>query len=235
MKEHLFDNPESLTVALANSIEADLSKQLSISGTAGIALGGGNTPKHLYEKLSTAQLDWSNITVTLTDERWVSNQQPESNERMLKLSLLKHRASRARFVPLKTAHPTAKEGQLFLDQALREQLPELDVVVLGMGGDGHFASLFPDTESLAEGLNHGSPLLCLATESPVVPKERISLTLAALLTAKKIYLFITGDEKLNVYRRACLGDQAESGMLPISAVLHQTDVPVEVFWSPVIS
>lgn len=231
MNEHLFEQPEALTLALANAITVDLTAQLKLSGTASIAVSGGNTPKCLFQRLSNARLDWSNVIVTLTDERWVSNQQPESNERMVKLNLLQNRANEAMFVPLKTKHQTAQEGQPVLDATLRNQLPALDFVVLGMGTDGHFASLFPDTDVLAEGLDANSPLKCLASQAPGTPKERISLTLAALLTAKKIYLLITGDDKLNVYRRACLNTETVCSELPISAVLKQTDVPVEIYWS----
>lgn len=235
MKEYLFDTLDTLNTALTNSIKADISGQLVASGACSIAVGGGRTPIALLNQLSDVEIDWSNITITLTDERWVETDQPESNERMVKQHLLKNKAASASFVPLKTAYRTAKSSEFSLDATLHEQLPSVDFVVLGMGADGHFASLFPDTEELADGLDPENPMRCIATHGPVEPIERMSLTLSMLLTAKKIYLLICGDDKLAVYRRACLTDQPESCSLPISAVLKQSIVPVELYWSPASS
>jgi len=235
VKEHLFETQETLNTALTEAIKADISSQLIATGTCSIAVGGGKTPVLLLDQLSDVALDWSNVTTTLTDERWVENDQPDSNERMVRQHLLKNKAASALFVPLKNAYKTAKGGQFSLDVTLQKQLPSVDYVVLGMGADGHFASLFPNTAELKEGLNPKNPVRCMATNAPVQPAERMSLTLSMLLTAKKIYLLICGDDKLAVYRRACLNDQPDSSLLPISAVLKQTVVPVELFWSPASS
>lgn len=235
MKEYLFNTQESLNTALTEAIKTDISSQLNALGTCRIAVGGGKTPIPLLEQLSDVALDWSNVTTTLTDERWVENDQPDSNERMVRQHLLKNKAASALFIPLKNTYKTAKGGQFSLDVTLQKQVPSVDYVVLGMGTDGHFASLFPNTAELTEGLNPEYPMRCMATRSPVEPAERMSLTLSMLLTAKKIYLLICGDDKLAVYRRACLDDQSDNSLLPISAVLKQTVVPVELFWSPVSS
>ncbi len=232
MIEYLFDTPESLTMALSTALKNALSDQLNAAGMSSIAVSGGQTPKALFDQLSSVELDWGRITVTLTDERWVADDHPDSNERMVKQHLLKNRATPATFIPLKTAYKTAEGGQFALDVTLQEKLPVIDFVVLGMGGDGHFASLFPNTEALQNGLNTSGSLLCLATQSPVAPKERMSLTLSMILKAKKIYLLITGDDKLRVVRRACFINSADHLSLPISAVLNQTMVPVEMYWSP---
>ncbi|UZE94557.1 6-phosphogluconolactonase [Alkalimarinus alittae] len=233
MIERFYEHNRLLTAALSNAISEDLSQQLVATHKASIAVSGGNTPKALYEQLSTVALDWPKISVTLTDERWVDTNHPDSNEGMVRRHLLKHNAVSASFLSLKTRHTTAKEGALVLSKMLKDQLPSVDFVLLGMGSDGHFASLFPHTESLVKGLDKGDLTRCIDTFAPVEPKQRISLTLSMLLTAKKIYLLITGDDKLSVYRRACLNDQINhTSTLPIAAVLNQTEVPVEVFWSP---
>lgn len=233
MKEHLFDSFNSLNTALAEAIEKDLSTQLKTSANASIAVSGGKTPIAMYEQLSMADLAWQNVTITLTDERWLPNHHPDSNERMVKQYLINNKAAAARFIPLKTSSNTAEDGQESLDKTLGNELPSVDIVVLGMGADGHFASLFPHTIALEQGLDAQSSLKCIAACAPVEPKERMSLTLSMLLTAKKIYLLISGDDKLAVYRGASQLDSDDRLSLPISAVLTQSDVPVALYWSPV--
>lgn len=233
MIEHIFETAYAMTKALAGCLSDDLSFQIASSDSVSIAVGGGKTPIGLYEELSNADLDWSKVVITLTDERWVVNSHNDSNEGMVVKHLLQNRASCAKFIPLKTKCATAKEAQSSLDQSLRASIPSLDLVVLGMGSDGHFASLFPGYEELNEGLNPNNEACCIATTSPVDPQQRMSLTLSMILSAKKVYLMIQGDDKLNAYRRASMDKPASGDSLPpIAAVLKQAVVPVEVFWSP---
>lgn len=233
MKECFYDNTSELISALSKAIRDDLQAELDANSAASMALSGGKTPQVLYEQLSTCDVDWPNVTVTLTDERWVPNDHPKSNERMVHHTLFKNKALSAQFVALKTDHATALAAEAELNTTLSTSLPTVDVVVLGMGEDGHFASLFPNTRELTQGLSHEGTARCIATQGPVFPTERMSLTLSMLLSAKKIYLFITGDTKLHVVRQASASREDDRLItLPITAILQQSDVPVMVYWSP---
>jgi len=115
-------------------------------------------------------------------------------------------------------------------EALSEMPRPFDVVVLGMGDDGHTASLFPGEAGLTAGLDAGAPPGCLEMHSPAAPRLRLSLNLAALLDARRICVQIMGAQKWQVYQRArAAGDEAE---LPIRAIFQQGAVPVDVYWCP---
>ncbi|WP_250658218.1 6-phosphogluconolactonase [Alkalimarinus coralli] len=232
MIERLFNNHQEMLNELVDTIARDISRSIKESGETSLAVSGGTTPVNLYDGLSLVDLSWHNVTITLTDERWVPVDHTASNERMVRQHLLQNSAQGARFISLKTHHPSAEKAEAELEKYLQNELPSLDLVILGMGADGHFASLFPHSDVLAKGLDLSSSRQCLATFAPSEPKERISLTLAKILTAKKIYLLMTGEDKLAVYRRACKEINASAvPNLPITAVLKQDAVPVTVFWA----
>lgn len=197
-----------------------------------VALSGGRTPKPVYQHLSRQPLDWPSVTVTLADERWVGPDSDASNERLVRESLLRGRAAHACFVPLYRAAPTAAEGQAACERALAGLPLPFDVVVLGMGDDGHTASLFPGSAALARALapaaGEAAPR-CVAMEAPSPPTQRMSLTLHALLSSREIVLMLQGESKWRVFQEASAGTDAMA--MPVRAVLNQDKVPVHVFWS----
>lgn len=215
---------EALFVELRDGI----STALTMQHTVNLALAGGNTPKGLYKKLNSAPLDWENIAVTLTDERWVDGADDASNEKMLKQTLFQNKAKMAQFLGLKTQEKTPLLAQPHLNALLQENLPALDFVILGMGDDGHFASIFPQMDNTQALLDLNGPDLCLPAH-PLNKPARMSLTLPYLLTAKRIFLFITGVDKKEIIKQQ--SNANTSTVLPIYSLLHQTLCPVTIYWS----
>ena len=217
-----------LTLALADFIESELSAAVAKRGQASLVVSGGSTPKSLFEALSHKSLPWDKITITLADERWVDVSSKDSNETMIRETLLCNAAAEAIFVPLKNSAETAVEGQALCQQSVANIHLPFDLVILGMGEDGHTASLFPGVSGSA--LDSGKPELCAAIKPPAAPHERMSLTARAILNSQKIILHIVGDKKWQVYREASSPGLPDE--LPIRVVLHQAQVPVDVYWSP---
>ena len=202
-------------------------------GRAGLALAGGRTPSEIYRRLSRRPLSWDKVAVTLTDERWAPSNSLESNALLLRCMLFKEAASSAVFVPLKTdtdADPeSAARGA---EERLGAMGWPLDLVLLGMGEDGHVASLFPGNPELDQGLDAGGHRRCMAVApgEPAPPQARLSLTLAALLDARCVFLVIRGDDKLQALARA--RDHADPVRAPVLALLGQNRTPVHILWAP---
>ncbi len=191
---------------------------------------GGTTPGPTYDRLAKANLDWRRMTVTLTDERFVDATDAASNERLIREHLLVGPAAAARFLPLRSGHATPDEDAAVADGALRD-LEFFDAVLLGMGEDGHVASLFPGAPGLAAALDPAGEAFCvgvaMAGEEPRTP--RISLTVRALLDCGLIVLLTTGAEKRAVIERVA----AEPAYAPpVAAILRQDQTPVRVLWAP---
>lgn len=228
--EHRFPDSNALARALAGDIQVDLQEAIAARGHASIAVSGGRTPINLFHQLATEKLPWEKVSITLTDERWVDVQDPDSNERLVRAELLQQRAAVAQFIGLKNPAVTAAQGAEWAWRSLARLARPLDVVILGMGNDGHTASLFPTAPNLVEGLDTSRPPACIAIEASVKPQSRLSLNLNALLDTRRIVLHIEGEAKWAVYQSAKAHGPVTQ--LPIRAVLHQQDVPVDVFWCP---
>lgn len=228
--EHRFPDRQALAAALAGEIKVDLEEAIAARGAGSLVVSGGRTPTLLFTLLRGEKLDWTRVWVTLADERWVETTAEASNERLVRETLLAGPAAAAHFVGLKNPAPTPEAGADWASRALTRVPHPFDVVVLGMGEDGHTASLFPGSLALARGLDPGAPPACIAVNALVAPHARVSLNLPALLDARRIVLHIEGDKKWEVYQRARTpGTAAE---MPVRAVLQQKEVPVDVYWSP---
>jgi len=219
----------SLAAAASRRVAGDLADAIAARGRASLVVSGGRTPASFLAALSRADLDWSRVLVTLADERWVDTTDADSNEALVRRQLLRDRAAFARFVGLKNDAPTPAEGVAACEAALAAVPQPFDVVALGMGDDGHTASLFPQAPQLRDALDPHAARRCIAIDPPAAPHARMSLTLAALLSSRRICVLIAGDRKRDVLRAAMMPGPAEA--LPIRAVLRQTRVPVEVYWS----
>lgn len=225
------ESVDAMAAALAAEIASVLAEAIDARGRASLVASGGSTPAPLYRALAVADVDWTRVTVTLADERWVDPGSDASNEALVRGTLL---AGGARFVPLKTAAATAAEGAPEANAA-QEAIPlPYDVTVLGMGGDGHTASLFPHADGLAEALraDQGRRLMALTPkELPGhAPFARMTMTLPALLASRRITVMISGAEKRAVFERALAGSDVFD--MPIRAILHQAETPVDVHWAP---
>lgn len=228
--EHRFPDATALAHALAGEVKVDLEEAVDVRGSASLVVSGGTTPKRLFASLSGETLPWDKVWVTLADERWVETADPASNERLVREHLLLNAAAAAHFVGLKNPAPTPEAGADWAWRALTRVPHPYDVVMLGMGLDGHTASLFPGSLALARALDPTTAPGCVAINALTAPHARVSLNLSALLDARRIVLHIEGDAKWQVYQRArAAGSLAE---MPVRAILQQKEVPVDVYWSP---
>ena len=227
-----FATADDLFPALRDAIVGRLKTAISARSFASIAASGGSTPAPLYDQLSATDLKWNKVTVTLTDERWVPPESEQSNERFLRVHLFRGPAANASLIPLKTADARAANAQAKVHARIARIRRPFDVTLLGMGTDGHTASLIPEASGLDEALDIASPSLAKAIIPP--PRsglgERMTLTLRALLDSRAIFILIRGAEKREALDRA-MGHGPVREM-PIRAVLRQIRVPVETLWAP---
>jgi 6-phosphogluconolactonase len=193
-------------------------------------VSGGRTPVALFEQLRTEDIGWSGVRIALADERWVGTDDAASNERMVRDVLLRERAAAATFVGLKNAAPTPDAGAVAAWETFARVPRPFDAMLLGMGDDGHTASLFPGSPNLARALDPAAAAGCIGMWAPAPPQPRLSLNLSALLDSRQIVLLISGAGKWLRYRAAAEAGPAHD--MPVRGVLHQTRTPVEVCWCP---
>jgi 6-phosphogluconolactonase len=221
---------ETLSGELATQIAKSLTAAIGTRGRASLVVSGGRSPVRLFEILRTQSLDWSRVCIALADERWVDAKDAESNERLVRNVLLQDQAASARFLGLKNGAPTPDLGAVSAWETFARVPRPFDAVVLGMGDDGHTASLFPGSPNLPSALNPAAAAGCVGMWSPVAPQPRLSLNLTALLDSRRIVVLITGDSKWRTYVAACAPGPLQD--MPVRAVLRQSRTPVEVMWSP---
>jgi 6-phosphogluconolactonase len=220
----------ALTEALAARIVAALEDGMRGGGSASLVVSGGRSPAALFDMLSSVALDWRRVWIALTDERWVDTTSGDSNEHLVREHLLHNAAAKANFVGMKSAAAQPAEAAAARWSAIASLPRPFDYVLLGMGDDGHTASLFPQSPGLATAIDPRQPPGCVAMIAPVAPQARMSLNLSALLDARRIDLLILGDGKLAVYERA--GESGAVADMPVRALLRQQQVPVSVYWAP---
>ncbi|MDP9008533.1 MAG: 6-phosphogluconolactonase [Pseudomonadota bacterium] len=190
-----FEGIEALSRALANQIAATLRSAIAARRLASLVVSGGKSPIRLFELLRAEGLDWSSVCVALADERWVDPSDPASNEKLVRDVLLQGPAAAARFLGLKNGAPTPDMGAVSAWETFARVPRPFDTVLLGMGDDGHTASLFPGSPNLPNALDPAAAAGCVGMRAPVSPRPRLSLNLSALLDSRRIILVITGDAK----------------------------------------
>jgi len=227
-----FASADDLFPALRDTIAGRLKTAISTRSFASFAACGGSTPAPLYDQLSASDVKWNKVAVTLTDERWVPPESEQSNERFLRVHLFRGPAANASLIPLKTADARAANAETKVHARIARIRRPFDVMLLGMGTDGHTASLIPEANGLDEALDIATPSLAKAIIPPPQSGlgERMTLTLRALLDSRAIFVLIRGTEKRDALDRA-MGHGPVRDM-PIRAVLRQIRVPVETFWAP---
>lgn len=226
---HRYADRGSLDRDLAEELAGVLASAITENGSASLALSGGSTPRGLLTCLGAKGIAWDRVTVTLVDERWVDKDHADSNERMVRETLMSGAASAAGFVSLYTGkdHPSQAVDEI---EAALASLGTIDVLMLGMGGDGHFASLFPGSAALAAGLDLSGRASCISVDPPAAPHARMSMTLPRIVDTRKLILHITGDSKLDVLQQAAAEGRPEH--LPIAAVLTLSAPKLEIHWAP---
>jgi len=235
VSEYLFENRAAMIAALQAECETALRSAIDDRGEATFMVSGGGTPEPLYKALSQVDLNWEAVYVALVDERWVEFEHEKSNEAFTVKHLIQNKAAVANLIGMKNSAETAAEGLADCESAYQQLAQPFDMTILGMGSDGHTASLFPHAQGLDAALNPDSEELCaaiIAKKSEVTGDivERMTLSLAGLLRSKILVLLITGEEKLAVLRAAQAGTDVKE--MPIRAVLQQQRVPVAIYWAP---
>jgi 6-phosphogluconolactonase len=228
-----FGNRTAMVSALADTIANCLLSAIDSRGEASLIVSGGSTPKILFGVLASMALPWNKVTISLTDERWVDPASEDSNEYLVRTTLLVRNAAAAKFVTLKNNRATPVEGEDCCEAALGAISSPFDMVLLGMGDDGHTASLFPYTADLKAALDMNSGRQCKAItprELPAhAPYPRLTMTLPRLLNSRRIVLLLNGQSKLDVYNEALAGDDVS--VMPVRAILKQTVTPVITYWA----
>lgn len=226
--EKKFVNTEQLNKSFAKQICKILTKAIKDNGSASLIVSGGRTPLPLFKILSQQAIDWANVTVALADERWVSNDHADSNEKLVRENLLVGAAASAQFFAMKTEANDAVDAVEILTESSQQPSLPFDVLILGMGEDAHTASLFPCCDQIEQGLDLTSGDTFIATTPKTAPHQRMSYTLPAIIAAKNIFLHLTGDKKREVLL-AALATKNESEK-PIKAVVDRA--PVTLMWAP---
>jgi 6-phosphogluconolactonase len=227
-----FQNAETMIRALADEIVSRLYEGVASRGAASLVVSGGTTPGALFDELSARAAPWDRVWITLADERWIAPDQDGSNEKLVRTRLLTGMAAGANLVALKTADASPKAAEARVN-ALVAAIPQpFDFMLLGMGDDGHTASLFPHAAGLETALDTKRPNLVQAihADAAAATGERLSLTLRAILDSRLIAILIRGDAKLAAYRKAAAGTDVLEA--PVRALLNQSETPVRVYWSP---
>jgi 6-phosphogluconolactonase len=207
-REYYFENADAAIGAMIADMARFIRRHNAHAGGTVFAVGGGNTPKRVLPGLAKLDCNWHQVTVSLTDDRYVSVDDPQSNEGLVRDYLLRDRAAAAAMHGLVDAADVAP--------------PQPDIVYLGFGEDGHVASLFPSGPELdADGAG------VVAAIAPVPPYKRLSLTLPVLCAAKHIVMLVSGPAKHQVYQ--CAKNQAEARELPLAKILHQTATSISVY------
>jgi len=225
-----FDSAQALAAEVASAVAARLAHAIAVRGEAGLLVSGGHSPGALFEQLRAQALDWSRVSIALVDERWVAPSDLGSNERFARETLLREGATAAHFFGLKNAAPTPELGAAAAWNATARIPRPADMTVLGMGDDGHTASLFPGSPNLKSALDLEADEGCVGMWSPSAPHARLSMNLRALLDSRRIVILIRGQAKWRTYAAACGPGPVEE--MPVRAVLRQERVPVEVVWAP---
>lgn len=229
LPEHIelctFTSAQALTQHLSTRLCQYLEHAIEQESKASLAVSGGSTPVPLFQALSRATLDWHNVDITLVDERWVPHSDPASNTQLVKENLLQEHAANARFVELWQADTSAYNALVECHQRLTSLHSPLTAAVLGMGNDGHTASLFPCAHELTNALT--SKQYCAALTPTSAPHTRITLTPHYLLNSTVRILHIVGQDKLDTLAKALAVNDVYQ--MPICLFLQH---PLIIYWAP---
>lgn len=230
VRMHSYESQTQWTWGAAVAISSALTRDLQQQSRARLLLSGGSTPAPVYAALSKAPLEWDRVDVALVDERWLLPDDPDSNSRLVRESLLQNNAAKARFENITRPGRSIEEAVNAAN--LHAQAPP-GVVVLGMGEDGHTASLFPGMPNLDAALDSRAPYVPVdATGCAGAGKflRRISLTPAGLAPAHTRLLLIRGEGKRKLLERVLDGDDAHE--YPARIAFLTPGATLDIHWCP---
>ena len=219
-----YPNSADMMQSLSVELVTDLMGALTENGKATLAVPGGSTPGPLFDLLSLADFDWANVTIMLTDERWVSTDSPRSNTALIRNRLLVNAAASANYVALYKDGFEPEAGAVALSKQVEPHLP-IDVILLGMGADMHTASLFPGAAELfwAQSAEAAAVVSMVPVAGDLEP--RVTLSANVLEAAIRTHVLILGDEKKAALMVA---ETAAPSEAPIAQFLPNA----KVHWSP---
>ncbi len=226
-----YDDAAELADAVAGDIQFVIESAIDARGSAVVALAGGKTPFPAYEKLAKAKLDWKRVTIVPGDERIVPLGDPLSNVTQLGKLFIPKGARVIPIVPKQTED--YKSAGRSADALMQDLHWPLDLCLLGVGGDGHTASIFPGPD-FDEALNGPKERRMLGVMPDPLPPEapvaRVTLSRQGIVTARALMIAVTGKDKRTVIEQAI--DQGPSSPYPIGRVLADAELPVDIHWAP---
>jgi len=226
-----FSSRRSLDEQFALQIADILRTAILRNGRASMAVSGGNTPRAFFSQLSRITLDWEKVQITLVDDRWVAASHRDSNQSLVRDHLLIHLAEHAQFFPISNDAGSASGQRRNIEASLSSLKLPLDIVILGMGNDGHTASLFPVSGPLPLALDKNSKQLLFAITPDAAPHQRMSFGLNTLLRAEHIFLHLYGEAKKETFERA-LSEKSNVSAMPVRAFINDPESILNVLWAP---
>ncbi|VXC97285.1 6-phosphogluconolactonase [Sphingomonas sp. AX6] len=225
-----YDDADEMANAVAGDIQFIIESAIDARGAAVIALAGGRTPQPAFDKLAEAKIDWKRVTIIPTDDRLVPMGDPLSNATMIAKTFL---PKGARVIPITSeAAEDYKASGRAADARLQDLHWPLDLCLLGVGADGHTASIFPgpDLEEALTGPKERRALGVMPDPlPPEAPVARVTLSLAAITSARALMIAVTGQAKRDVIEAAI--EEGVGSPYPIGRVLAQSELPVDIHWS----
>lgn len=222
IQRHYCANLNQLAADFADYSASILHDALTKNRKISLVVPGGNTPRHYLPSLGRKSLRWQDVTVTLSDERWVDTKTAASNEHLVNQHFLTHMPEAAGFVGLKTPHNNPAQAIETVNKRLSKLPLPFSLTVLGLGEDGHIASLFPGMSPNLE-----NDRLCVAVEPPIAPSPRISLTLAALANSRNIAVVVTGAAKRHLINK--LTCKVPDQKIPFVWLMQRNHSPIMIF------
>jgi len=222
-----YPNRSAASVAAAQLLAYCVERQWQTERRASIVVSGGSTPGECFDALSRKTLPWSDVTVVPSDERWVPATHKDSNERLIRERLLQNQASSGHVLSLFRQDLATADAITTIEADLNLTALPFACVMLGMGEDGHFASLFSDFDGLDQALNPENSALSVPVKTASSPYQRMSLTLSALRQTQQTALLIFGQPKRLVFEAALNGDNT----YPVQKLLANLSSPLTVFWA----
>lgn len=222
-----FESREGAAYQLANDIESLLQRSMEQTSAANFMVSGGSSPLKVYQHLSKATLDWERVNIIPSDERCVKDSSDQSNAKMIRANLLQDKAAAAEFHPLVTEQGKPLSEDQIAALQVKFSAP-FAISLLGMGEDGHTASLFPDALEIEDAIIGDD--FCYQLSPAHLKQKRISLSASVLINSSRIILLMYGDRKRQLFEAAkSPGDAFD---LPVRVLLHQQGAPVDVYWAP---
>jgi 6-phosphogluconolactonase len=230
VSECCYSSKEALFVELREKIVEAIKGGLRGQDRFVLGLSGGPTPGPLLAALSKEELEWDRVDVHLVDERWISLGSEASNEKMVRGIFMQNQAAAARLVGLPDRDLSTREAVRSHHRRIGGDRLKFDLTILGMGEDGHVASLFPGDPDSELSLARKNREIYCATRAPSGCRDRVSLTYEGILDSASICLLITGDSNRSLYSRRVSQDRAD--WLPVHYFMKQREVPLTVYWAP---